>query len=78
MLSTALFVILSSEQHLLRTCVAGMPQARHFHPSLKQLYPMVPIVIEQTGRGERAYDIYSRLLKERIICVMGPVSDQQT
>ena len=36
---------------------------------------MVPIVIEQTGRGERAYDIYSRLLKERIICVMGPVSE---
>ena len=35
---------------------------------------MVPIVIEQTGRGERAYDIFSRLLKERIICVMGPVS----
>ncbi|KAK7099988.1 ATP-dependent Clp protease proteolytic subunit-like [Littorina saxatilis] len=62
-------------KHLLRTCVAGMPQARHFHPSLKQLYPMVPIVIEQTGRGERAYDIYSRLLKERIICVMGPISD---
>lgn len=35
--------------------------------------PMVPIVIEQTGRGERAYDIYSRLLKERIICLMGSV-----
>jgi ATP-dependent Clp protease protease subunit len=35
--------------------------------------PMVPIVIEQSGRGERAYDIYSRLLKERIICFMGPV-----
>lgn len=34
----------------------------------------VPIVIEQTGRGERAYDIFSRLLKERIICLMGPVS----
>lgn len=33
------------------------------------------MVIEQTGRGERAYDIYSRLLKERIICVMGPVTD---
>jgi len=33
----------------------------------------IPIVIEQTGRGERAYDIFSRLLKERIICVMGPV-----
>ncbi|XP_033122358.1 ATP-dependent Clp protease proteolytic subunit, mitochondrial-like isoform X2 [Anneissia japonica] len=36
---------------------------------------MVPIVIEQTGRGERAYDIYSRLLKERIICLMGPIHD---
>jgi len=38
------------------------------------MMPLVPFVIEQTGRGERAYDIYSRLLKERIICVMGPVS----
>uniref|UniRef100_A0A6B2E7C9 ATP-dependent Clp protease proteolytic subunit n=1 Tax=Phlebotomus kandelakii TaxID=1109342 RepID=A0A6B2E7C9_9DIPT len=36
---------------------------------------LVPIVIEQTGRGERAYDIFSRLLKERIICVMGPIVD---
>lgn len=36
---------------------------------------LVPIVIEQTGRGDRAYDIYSRLLKERIICLMGPVND---
>ena len=53
--------------------MAGTPQARHFHPSPNQLFPMVPIVIEQTGRGERAYDIYSRLLKERIICIMGPV-----
>ncbi|KAK9722467.1 Clp protease [Popillia japonica] len=35
----------------------------------------IPVVIEQTGRGERAYDIYSRLLKERIICLMGPVDD---
>ena len=34
---------------------------------------LVPVVVEQTGRGERAYDIYSRLLKERIICLMGPV-----
>jgi ATP-dependent Clp protease protease subunit len=37
---------------------------------------MVPIVIEQSGRGERAYDIYSRLLRERIIFLVGPVSDQ--
>ncbi len=36
---------------------------------------MVPMVIEQSGRGERAYDIYSRLLKERIIFLVGPVND---
>jgi len=37
---------------------------------------MVPIVIEQSGRGERAYDIYSRLLRERIVFLVGPVNDQ--
>ena len=36
---------------------------------------LIPMVIEQSGRGERAYDIYSRLLKERIIFVVGPVND---
>jgi ATP-dependent Clp protease, protease subunit len=36
---------------------------------------LVPMVIEQTGRGERAYDIYSRLLKERVIFLVGPVED---
>lgn len=36
---------------------------------------VVPIVIEQTGRGERAFDIYSRLLRERIVCLMGPITD---
>ena len=36
---------------------------------------LVPMVVEQTARGERAYDIYSRLLKERIIFLMGPVDD---
>ena len=36
---------------------------------------LVPMVVEQTNRGERAYDIYSRLLKERIIFLVGPVSD---
>jgi ATP-dependent Clp protease protease subunit len=36
---------------------------------------LVPIVIEQTARGERSYDIYSRLLKERVIFVVGPVED---
>ena len=37
---------------------------------------MVPIVIETSGRGERAYDIYSRLLRERIVFLIGPVNDQ--
>src|ERR1700761_9278675 len=36
---------------------------------------LVPMVVEQTNRGERAYDIFSRLLKERIIFVTGPVED---
>ncbi|MBC7455704.1 MAG: ATP-dependent Clp endopeptidase proteolytic subunit ClpP [Massilia sp.] len=37
---------------------------------------LVPMVVEQSGRGERAYDIYSRLLKERVIFMVGPVNDQ--
>lgn len=37
---------------------------------------MVPIVIEKSGRGERAYDIYSRLLKDRVIMLGGPVTDE--
>jgi len=36
---------------------------------------LVPMVVEQTNRGERAYDIYSRLLKERIIFLIGPIND---
>ena len=40
-----------------------------------QALGMVPIVIETSGRGERAYDIYSRLLRERIIFLVGPVND---
>ena len=41
-----------------------------------EMLGMVPMVIEQSGRGERAYDIYSRLLKERVIFMVGPVNDQ--
>jgi ATP-dependent Clp protease, protease subunit len=37
---------------------------------------MVPIVIEQSGRGERAYDIYSRLLRDRVVFIVGPINDQ--
>ncbi|TCJ11494.1 ATP-dependent Clp endopeptidase proteolytic subunit ClpP [Parasulfuritortus cantonensis] len=47
--------------------VATMPE-----PSMLGL---VPMVVEQSGRGERAYDIYSRLLKERVVFLVGPVND---
>jgi ATP-dependent Clp protease protease subunit len=40
-----------------------------------QALGMVPMVVEQSGRGERAYDIYSRLLKERVVFLVGPVND---
>lgn len=42
---------------------------------IDELMNLVPMVVEQTSRGERAYDIYSRLLKERIIFLCGPVND---
>lgn len=45
------------------------------NPAEIYMNSLVPMVVEQTNRGERAYDIYSRLLKERIIFVMGPVND---
>ena len=41
----------------------------------EQMNNLIPMVVEQKNRGERAYDIYSRLLKERIIFLVGPVSD---
>ncbi|CUA82709.1 MULTISPECIES: ATP-dependent Clp endopeptidase proteolytic subunit ClpP [Gulbenkiania] len=41
-----------------------------------QALNLVPMVVEQSGRGERAYDIYSRLLKERIVFLVGPVTDE--
>ena len=40
-----------------------------------QMNTLVPMVVEQTNKGERAYDIYSRLLKERIIFLVGPIND---
>ena len=41
----------------------------------EQLNTLIPMVVEQSSRGERAYDIYSRLLKERIVFVVGPIND---
>lgn len=48
----------------------------HMSATETQALGMVPMVIEQSGRGERSYDIYSRLLKERVIFLVGPVNDQ--
>jgi len=48
---------------------------RHIGAADTQALGYVPMVVEQTGRGERAYDIYSRLLKERIVFLVGPVED---
>jgi len=50
----------------------GTSDSRSFEP---QGLGLVPMVVEQSGRGERAYDIYSRLLKERVIFLVGPVND---
>ena len=52
------------------TDIYGKPGAQQV-----QALNLVPMVIEQTARGERAYDIYSRLLKERVVFVVGPVED---
>ena len=57
-----------------------MPRASMMHSDDKQRWDpvglgLVPMVIEQSGRGERAYDIYSRLLKERVVFLVGPVND---
>lgn len=57
---------------LLRRAAAAVGHWRHQCRS----YGLVPMVIEHTSRGERAYDIFSRLLKERIICLNGGITDE--
>jgi len=58
-----------------------MPRASMMHTDAinsqwdPQALGLVPMVVEQSGRGERAYDIYSRLLKERVVFLVGPVND---
>lgn len=47
-------------------------------PPLARRYALVPMVLEQTNRGERVFDIYSRLLKERIVFVNGPIDDNMS
>ena len=52
-----------------------MSSSSNFLPSYDPQAARVPMVVDQTSRGERAYDIYSRLLKERVIFLVGPVED---
>jgi ATP-dependent Clp protease protease subunit len=53
-----------------------MSEASNMHSNWDpQALGLVPMVVEQSGRGERAYDIYSRLLKERVVFLVGPVND---
>ena len=49
--------------------------ANYQSPSRVETSTLVPMVVETTGRGERAYDIYSRMLKERVIFIVGPIED---
>ena len=52
-----------------------MPDIKDTNPMDPQNLGLVPMVVEQSARGERAYDIYSRLLKERVIFCVGPIED---
>lgn len=50
--------------------------AQGYEVGNEQALGLVPMVVEQTSRGERSFDIYSRLLKERVIFIVGPIEDQ--
>src|SRR5690606_23959714 len=66
----------ASTQGRHRPVPAHDPQARTESMSYEtRALNLVPMVVEQTSRGERAYDIYSRLLKERVIFLVGPIDD---
>src|SRR6201997_1057755 len=61
---------------LRRIVSAGVTRRRAMPDYFEQyMTNLVPMVVEQTTRGERAYDIYSRLLKDRIIFLVGPIDD---
>ena len=61
------------------TKLCGAATGRRLFPAATAVstrsYALIPMVIEHSSRGERAYDIFSRLLKERIVCINGPISD---
>lgn len=62
---------------VIASCNAAATASAGHHRLQRRAY-MVPIVIEQDGRHERAYDVYSRLLKDRIVCLMGPVTQEMS
>lgn len=59
--------------YFLSQCTFTTPKIVAAHKNVIRNFQTIPMVVEQSGRGERAYDIYSRLLKDRIVCLMGPV-----
>ncbi|KAG8931485.1 hypothetical protein FRC02_002664 [Tulasnella sp. 418] len=66
--------------YLTSRCFTNGPLAKLPKPSMWQepsASSLVPIVIEQTGRGERSYDIFSRLLRERVVMLSGPIRDSE-
>ena len=60
---------------MLRTSLARRGLASMFLSQQRRAASLIPMVVDQTPRGERAFDIYSRLLQERIICLNGPIHD---
>ncbi|KZT24673.1 hypothetical protein NEOLEDRAFT_1066617 [Neolentinus lepideus HHB14362 ss-1] len=78
-----MFPLNASRYAALAARTASKASVRRFHPlaggsswSSVPESSLVPIVIEQTGRGERSYDIFSRLLRERVIMLYGPIRDE--
>ncbi len=61
-----------NKQHK-KPMVLGAISRRALHTGLRAPLGLVPMVIQHTPRGERAFDIFSRLLQERIVCLFGPV-----
>ncbi|MBA0637229.1 hypothetical protein Godav_024650 [Gossypium davidsonii] len=62
--------LISSTKRLISSAIMAS-----LSPSVHRKYSLIPMVIEHSSRGERAYDIFSRLLKERIVCINGSIND---
>lgn len=71
-MKAAVFVI---ENQLIEGVQSRMIDSIKQHSDIVQAGGLIPMVVEQSARGERSYDIYSRLLKERVIFLVGPVED---